>query len=163
MRFKTVHKLATYLMVCSSLAALSQGGQLDTAILLLVLAAVLLSALLPERRRTSTLWQTTWTVGSFLALGLCIVDFFFRDELVMAAVNFLLFLLCNKLFNRKSGRDYLQLYVITFMMVVAGSVLNIGLSFAIWFVIYVVSATWSLILFHLRRAGHVHDEPGHPL
>ena len=42
--------------------------------------------------------------------------------LYLSEDNFLLFLLVNKLFNRRSGRDYLQLYVVTFMMVVAGSV-----------------------------------------
>ncbi|MFH2005355.1 MAG: DUF3488 and transglutaminase-like domain-containing protein [bacterium] len=151
MRFRNVHKVATYLMVTASLGALAFGGNLNGGITLLVLVAVVISAVLPERRTSSVLWQTVWTVSTFVALGLCIVEFLLQNELVLATVNFLLFLLVNKLFNRRSGRDYLQLYVVTFMMVVAGSVLNIGLSFAAWFVLYIVATTWSLILFHLRR------------
>ena len=151
MKFRAVHKLATYLMVISSLGALTFGGNLGGPVLLLVVASVIVSALLPERRTPGTLWQAVWTGGTFVALGLCIVEFMLRNELVISTVNFLLFLLINKLFNRRTGRDYLQLYVITFMMIVAGSVLNIGLSYALWFVIYVISTTWALILFHLRR------------
>lgn len=151
MRFRTVHKVATYLMVCASLGALAFGGNLSTPVLAIVLLAVAISVFLPERRDASVLWQTAWTVSTFVALGLCIVEFLLRSELVLSTVNFLLFLLVNKLYNRRTGRDYLQLYVVTFMMVVAGSVLNIGLSFALWFVVYIVATTWSLILFHLRR------------
>lgn len=151
MRFRTVHKVATYLMVCASLGALSFGGNLSTPVLVIVLLATVISMFLPERREASVLWQTAWTVSTFVALGLCIVEFLLRSELVLSTVNFLLFLLINKLYNRRTGRDYLQLYVVTFMMVVAGSVLNIGLSFALWFVLYIVATTWSLILFHLRR------------
>ncbi len=151
MRFRTVHKMASYLMVGASLGALALGNNLSTPILAVVLFAILLSAFLPERREASVLWQTAWTVSTFVALGLCIVEFLLRSELVLSTVNFLLFLLVNKLFNRRTGRDYLQLYVVTFMMVVAGSVLNIGLSFALLFMVYIVATTWSLILFHLRR------------
>jgi hypothetical protein len=143
--------MATYLMVAASLGALAFGENLSTPILAVVLLAILISIFLPERRETSMLWQTVWTMSTFVALGLCIVEFLLRNELVLSTVNFLLFLLINKLYNRRTGRDYLQLYVVTFMMVVAGSVLNIGISFALWFVLYIVATTWSLILFHLRR------------
>jgi protein-glutamine gamma-glutamyltransferase len=151
MKFRTVHKMATYLMVCASLGALALGNNLSTPVLAVVLLATMISVFLPERREASMLWQTAWTVSTFVALGLCIVEFLLRSELVLSTVNFLLFLLVNKLYNRRTGRDYLQLYVVTFMMVVAGSVLNIGISFALLFMVYIVATTWSLILFHLRR------------
>lgn len=151
MSFRAVHRLSTYLMVLAALGALSFGGNLDGLVLVIVLVAMALSAVIPEERTQSALWQSTWTVATFAALGLCVLEFFLRSELVLATVNFLLFLLVNKLFNRKTGRDYLHLYVITLMMVIAASVLNIGISFALWLTLYIVATTWSLILFHLRR------------
>jgi protein-glutamine gamma-glutamyltransferase len=116
-----------------------------------VAVATLVSVLLPERRPAGPATQLLWTLATLAALALCALEFMLRDELMLATVNFLLFLLVNKLYNRRSSRDDLQLYAVTFMMLVAGSVLNLGLSFAACFVVYVVSTTWGLILFHLRR------------
>lgn len=151
MRFRHAHEGASYLMVLSSLGALALGGHLEAPVLGLVLVAVTLSPwrLSPATERSG--WHLGWTISTLTVLGLCLLELLLRGDLVEATVNFLLFLLVNKLYNRRAGRDYLQLYVITFMMVVAGSVLNAGLSFAICFVVYVVATTWALSMFHLRR------------
>jgi hypothetical protein len=151
MRFLAVHRLATTLMVLAAFGALALGGQLDRVVVVLVLLALGASVLLPERHQPGRVAQVLWTVATFVALALCVLEFTLRDELMLATVNFLLFLLVNKLFNRRSSRDDLQLYAVTFMMLVAGSVLNVGLSYAVCFVVYVIATTWALILFHLRR------------
>ena len=49
------------------------------------------------------------------------------------------------------SRDYLQAYVVSFLMLVAGAALNSDLAYAGCFLAYVVFATWTLTLFHLRR------------
>ena len=41
----------------------------------------------------------------------------------LAGVRFLCFLLVNKLWNRRASRDYLQAYVVSFLMLVAGAAL----------------------------------------
>ncbi|MDY0000059.1 MAG: DUF3488 and transglutaminase-like domain-containing protein [Polyangia bacterium] len=151
MKFRTVHMLASYLMVATALGALAFGGNLDGPVLIIVVLAVALSLFIPEYRQQGAIWHSTWTVATVAALGLCVLQFILRDELVVSTVSFLLFLLVNKLFNRRTVRDYLQLYVLTFMMVVAGSVLNVGISYAVFFVLYTISITWALIMFHLRR------------
>src|SRR5207248_11474866 len=42
-------------------------------------------------------------------------------------------------------------YVVSFLMLVAGAALSSELSYAACFLAYVVFATWTLTLFHLRR------------
>src|SRR5262249_21219462 len=71
--------------------------------------------------------------------------------LLASGVNLLVFLLVNKLFNRRTSKDYLQLYVISFLLLVAATTLNTDFSYAICFLAYTVFATWALTLFHLRR------------
>src|SRR5258706_154177 len=72
-------------------------------------------------------------------------------EALSAGLRFLCFLLLNKLCIRRASRDYLQAYVVSFLMLVAGAALSSDLSYAGCFLAYVVFATWTLTLFHLRR------------
>jgi transglutaminase-like putative cysteine protease len=55
------------------------------------------------------------------------------------------------LFHRRSNRDYLQLYILSVLVVLAGAWLAQTVLFVVGFAIYVVLATWTLILFHLRH------------
>ena len=66
-------------------------------------------------------------------------------------LNLVLFLLVYKLFHRRSNRDYLQLYILSFLVVLAGAWLAQTVMFVVGFATYVVLATWTLILFHLRH------------
>ncbi|MCA9546148.1 MAG: DUF3488 domain-containing protein, partial [Myxococcales bacterium] len=49
------------------------------------------------------------------------------------------------------SRDYLQLYVLSFLQMTAATVINTDLTYGALFLAYVVFSTWTLILFHLRR------------
>src|SRR6185295_16626635 len=66
-------------------------------------------------------------------------------------LNLVLFLLVYRLFHRRSNRDYLQLYILSFLVVLAGAWLAQTVLFVVGFAVYVVLATWTLILFHLRH------------
>ncbi|HEY0715407.1 MAG TPA: DUF3488 and transglutaminase-like domain-containing protein, partial [Polyangia bacterium] len=66
-------------------------------------------------------------------------------------LNVALFLLGYKLFHRRSNRDYLWIYVLSFVLVLVAAWLAQTVFFVVGFVAYVVLATWTLILFHLRR------------
>ncbi|HWN66176.1 MAG TPA: transglutaminaseTgpA domain-containing protein, partial [Haliangium sp.] len=72
-------------------------------------------------------------------------------DFLIVGVEYLIFLLIAKLYNRAACRDYLHIYVLTFLMLVAGTVLNPEITYGVFFLGYVVSTTWALILFHLRR------------
>ena len=65
--------------------------------------------------------------------------------------QFLMWLAVAKAFNRKAARDWQQLYLLSFLMLVAGSVLNADLTYGACFLGFVISSTWALTLFHLRR------------
>jgi transglutaminase-like putative cysteine protease len=153
LRFSAIHKATSYLMVAAAFASIALSGELRPAVVALTLAAGLAS-LMAEPSRLPWLserwWQIGWSGATLCAFALTVAGAL-RGEPLAAGVLFLCFLLVNKLWNRRSSRDYLQAYVISFLMLTAGTVLNTGLTYAACFFAYVITATWTLTLFHLRR------------
>lgn len=153
MRFSAIHKATSYLMVAAAFATLALSRELSPLTVAATLGLGALSyvfepAKVPLLRARA--WTTTWNVLTLAVFAWTLFEAI-RGELLGSGIRFLCFLLVNKLWNRKSSRDYLQAYVISFLMLVAGAALNSDLAYAGCFLAYVVFATWTLTLFHLRR------------
>jgi hypothetical protein len=56
-----------------------------------------------------------------------------------------------KLWQRRGNRDYLQVFVLSFVVMLAAAWLATSAIFVVGFAFYVLLATWTLVLFHLRR------------
>ncbi len=100
--------------------------------------------------RSLSRWTLVWNVLTVLVFAACVANAV-RGELLPAGVDLICFLLVNKLMNRTKSRDYQHAYVLSFLMLVAGAALSSDLTYALCFLFYVVFATWTLTLFHLRR------------
>jgi transglutaminase-like putative cysteine protease len=140
-------------MIVSAFAALALSRELSFATVGLTVLGGGVSFLFEPSRHAflrERWWTTVWNIAMLAALGWSVVDAL-RGELLYAGVRFLCFLIVNKLWNRRASRDYLQAYVVSFLMLVAGAALSSDLGYAGCFVAYVVFATWTLTLFHLRR------------
>lgn len=151
MRFLVLHQLVSYLLVSSAILALALSEELAPAILVVTLAALPASWFVTPR--PGGRWgPRLWTIATLAFLIYSLLDVLLGDAALLGSgVQFLLFLIVNKLFNRRQSRDYLQLYVLSFVALVAAAALNTDLSFAFCFLLYVIFATWSLVLLHLRR------------
>jgi protein-glutamine gamma-glutamyltransferase len=151
-RFSSLHKVTTYLMVCSAAASLWLSPDVSMLAVLLSAAGILLSFFFePSPRTSSGRVQAAWNIATLAFLLYLIAEVLQGESPLLGGVLFLLFVLVNKLFNRHSSRDYRQIYVVSFLILVAATTLNTDLSYALCFVAYVVFATWTLTLFHLRR------------
>jgi protein-glutamine gamma-glutamyltransferase len=153
MRFSAIHKVASYLMVSSAFAALALSRELSPLVVALTIAAVFSSFFVEPPQHAwlrGRVWTGVWNGATLVAFSWTILDAL-RGEALFSGVRFLCFLLVNKLFNRRASRDYLQAYVVSFLMLVAGAALSSDLAYAACFLGYVVFATWTLTLFHLRR------------
>ena len=73
------------------------------------------------------------------------------DPDLTPVLNLVMFLLAYKLFHRRANRDFLHVYILSFLIVLAAAAMAQSFLFAFAFALYVVLATWTLILFHLRR------------
>jgi hypothetical protein len=149
-RFWAVHKLATYLVAATALIAVSMSGELDVPTVILATLGLFASWWVePPRVRIDRLLPL-FTVMAFAAFGIAVLGAL-AGEFLLSGERFLVHLLVIKLLSRRAARDYQQIYVLSFLLVAGASAINVGLSFALCFLAFVIFATWALILFHLRR------------
>lgn len=151
MRFAYAHKLSTYLVVLCAFFALCLSGELSQIAVLVAFAGIVASWFWEPPRIRFERFTIPWTIVSLLILAYTLFSAFSGGDVLLIGGEFLLYLLIAKLFNRRTCKDYLHIYVITFLMLVAGTVLNSEFTYGVFFLGYVVAATWALILFHLRR------------
>ena len=151
MRFAVAHKVASYLMVgCAYFALIAGGG---VAPLFAIGGGVGLIASWwwePPLVRIER-WSLWWTIGSLIALVYSVLTAVVSADFLEVGAQFLIWLIVAKAFNRRSARDWQQMYLLAFLMLVAGSVLNPDLTYGLCFLGFVIASTWALTLFHLRR------------
>jgi transglutaminase-like putative cysteine protease len=151
MRFSLTHKTCSYLMVLAAFAAVVLSNALEPWVALAALVGLLTSWFAEPPRFAVGRYTTAWNIAALLVLVYLVVRIVQGSEVIIAGVGFLLFVLINKLFNRRSSKDYQQAYVVSFLLMIATTTLNTGLSYAVCFVLYTIFGTWSLVLLHLRR------------
>ncbi len=151
MRFAVAHKVATYLMVGCAYVALIAGGGLAPLIALGGLVGLVASWWWEPPLVRLERWTLWWTIGSLLALVYSLVAAVLSADFLGVGAQFLVWLIVAKAFNRRSARDWQQMYLLAFLMLIAGSVLNPDLTYGLCFLGFVIASTWALTLFHLRR------------
>ncbi|MFL5307250.1 MAG: DUF3488 and DUF4129 domain-containing transglutaminase family protein [Polyangia bacterium] len=156
MRFQAAHKLVTYLLVLSSLGALATTHALSptSATAFLVVAAVSFFVDAGGKAAAAVDHGARFVRAATGALLAAIVWRIWRrmpDADLGPAFDLILALVAYKLLFRRSHRDYVQIYALTFLLVLVASTVTATFIFVAAFAVYVVLATWALILFHLRR------------
>nr|MBA3538935.1 DUF3488 domain-containing protein [Deltaproteobacteria bacterium] len=151
MRFAVAHKTATYLMVGFALLAMVGGGGVAPVFALGGFAAFLISWWWEPPLIKFEKWAWVWTVLSVFALAYSLLTGIVTGDFLGVGAQFLVWLVVVKSYNRRAARDWQQLYLLAFLMLVAGSVLNPDLTFGLCFLGFVISSTWALTMFHLRR------------
>jgi transglutaminase-like putative cysteine protease len=96
-------------------------------------------------------WSWIWTTASVFALVYSVLTAVVTGDFLGVGAQFLVWLVVAKAYNRRAARDWQQMYLLAFLMLVAGSVLNADLTYGMCFLGFVIAATWALTLFHLRR------------
>jgi protein-glutamine gamma-glutamyltransferase len=156
MRFRVAHKAATFLLAATALFTLASASVLSPVTLVLVVLGVGLAWHSDPGTRLGT-WIDRATpllnivVLAFLAFAVFQVGRSFPDVDLTPFLGFILFLLVVKLCQRRSNRDYLQVFIMSFLVMLAAAWMATSVVFMVGFGLYVVLTTWTLILFHLRR------------
>jgi len=155
-RFRLVHKLATFLLAGTAVFTLATSSVLSSVTLLLVVLFSALSWHADPDTRLGALVARATLAFNVMTLVLLAVSVFqvarsFPEVDLLPFLDFVLFLLVLKLFQRRSNRDYLQVYILSFLLMLAAAWLATSVVFVVGFGIYVLLATWTLMLFHLRR------------
>ena len=152
MRFALIHKASSYLMIAAGFAAAFFGGEVHPAVGAGFLLALAVSWVWEPPRVDRDSLVRYWNVATVAAFAWALADTFVRDgDVVRNGFLFLTFLQANKVFNRRTSKDYLHAYVLSFLMLTLATTMNTELNYSLWFILYLVFTTWSLILFHLKR------------
>jgi hypothetical protein len=95
-----------------------------------------------------TLWNVL-LIGSFviLLIDLTVVS----QDLLPAGIHFLVVLLDIKLLTLQQRRDYRHLYAISLMAILAAAALTTDAWYVPVFLLYLLAAVWTLLLYHLTQ------------
>jgi protein-glutamine gamma-glutamyltransferase len=151
MRFAAAHKAATYLLVAFAYLAMIAGGGVSPLIALAGLLGLVGSWWWEPPLIRFERWSWVWTVASLFGLVYCVLTSIVTGDFLGVGAQFLVWLVVAKAYNRRAARGWQQIYLLSFLMLVAGSVLDPDLTYGLCFLGYVIAATWALTLFHLRR------------
>ncbi|MEE2755870.1 MAG: transglutaminaseTgpA domain-containing protein [Myxococcota bacterium] len=151
LRFRIVHKSSTYLLILTSMAALLWPGEWSAATISVLVLMTCLSWFWEPTKFPVKRLNFLWNLATILMLIKVVMEIVAGGGVLMNAMDFILFLGINKLFNRSSNQDYQQLYIVSLLQMIAATTVNTDPSFGLLFFVYVVAVTWTLILFHLRR------------
>ena len=156
MPFAELFKLTIYLLVLDAFGALYLTSILDWPSQLGVLVAIGGSWWADAIRARFPNYRRLWDVLTGIFLGYAVLDFLFLAESFMAGViHLLLFLEIYKLYNTRSHRDLLDIFILTFLQLVGASTLTVSFGFLLIFSLYMILGTWGVILFHLKRETDV--------
>jgi transglutaminase-like putative cysteine protease len=156
MRFQFTHKLTTYLLVLAALSTLLAANLVTAGVALAAIALGALSWFVDPGTRVFGIIERAApalrvVVSAFFAVNAYRVWKRLPEPDLTPIVNLVVFLTVYKLLQRAANRDYLHVYVLAFLMVLAGAAFAQSFLFVPAFVAYVILTTWSLILLHLRR------------
>ncbi|HKY72825.1 MAG TPA: DUF3488 domain-containing protein, partial [Nitrospira sp.] len=137
--------------VVGLLLARSIPAWLAIVTLLVLITSTLQLTGWPARHRFApTLTPRMWNGLLLGAFGIFLVDLTaLSRDMLPAGIHFLVILLNVKLMTLQERRDYRHLYAISLMAVLAAAALTTDLWYVSVFVLYLVAAVWSLLLYHL--------------
>ncbi len=152
MTFPLLFKLTLYLLVLDALGALYLTDIVSGPALAAVFLVAAASWWTEEIRARIPHYRQLWDVVTAVFAGYTVLDLFLlADSFIAAVIHLLLFLLVYKLYNARSHRDLLDIFVLSFLQLVAASTLTSSFGFLLAFCGYMILGIWGLTLFHLKR------------
>lgn len=154
MRFAATHKVVSYLMVTTAFLMLALTGELPALLVLLTACGLVASFFFDPQVYPFMQGRTYRYIWYAVLCGLSLwllPDPAHGESIWDSGTRLLCLFLVAKLWQRRGNGDYLQAYVLSFLMLLAASLLGSSVLFAVCLLLYVVFATWTLTLFHLRR------------
>lgn len=151
MKFRTSFILSVHLMALASFQALIQTHELPQIFSFFIMAMISVSFIYNLKYKNFH-FSKTWVNGVIVCAGILFFSewVFWSKSLLMASTHFLNILLIIKLFTLNRAKDYIQLFLVSFLQVLAASAMSIHISFAVSLLLYLMMATWGMILYQMK-------------
>jgi len=125
----------------------------------LVVPATVLAAggmVYPKRFARALLPERAMTALGLAALSFSMLDFFYiGGSLAVAGADLLVILVALKLLSLRADKDYVQLFTVSFFLLLASTALSTEIYFLAAFVTFFVSLTWALMFRNMKGEGAV--------
>ena len=158
--------LSSAILTLTGLISVALTDQLNPLIVMLgmvcIAATLLLSSLGIGPQISKMIPRSVWNAYIILVFIVMLIDIsWISGSLLISILHLSIFLMINKLFNLSTRKDYIQLFLLSLLQFLAASAMTSQLFFGFAVVIYLISATWALILLHLKY--RISDNPpSHP-
>jgi len=151
MKFDRLHRLVTLAVVWIGFIALFMSGEFRAAVVIPSLAIPLGGVFFWKALRRRNSGRYAGVVALLAGIGAGYMAYITTDYLLWA-ITFAVFLACLKsLYLRVSG-DFMQMYALSFLSVMAAAVVNPGLSFGVTMLPYVVLLVFGLVMNNMRQS-----------
>ncbi len=159
MPFEQALRFASIWLASTSFIGLTLGAGLPEWLAALTGAALIVALLRnaggksAKRLARYTLMSTTgWNLLVIVGfLGFWVDMLWISGELLPAGIHFLMILMIIKLFNLRLRRDYLHLYAVSLIAILASGSLTTELWYLPIFLLYLLAGVWTLLLFQLTK------------
>lgn len=101
-----------------------------------------------------------WTAALIASLGALVAWSLTDGNWLLHALEFALLMTVSRFFQRRFAKDYLQLYALSFILLLVAAVVHPGPAFAVCFLAYAILTMWGLTLLHLVREIEVQTRTG---
>jgi protein-glutamine gamma-glutamyltransferase len=165
--FEQAFKLSSLLLAATAFSGLlfarsvpSGLAWLTSIILIIALLQAWKPSLVPKFPAAITDSPILWNGLVIGAFALFLLDLTaLSRELLPAGIHFLVMLQGIKLFTLHQRRDYRHLYAISLMAIVASAALTTEVWYVPIFLFYLLTAVWTLLLYHLTSEAVHHPPP----
>ena len=170
MRFDQALRLTSLLLAAASFIGLALGaslpGWLAVATGTTLIWMLSRNIRVPSTARLSSdppLSSATWNILVIIGfVGFWVDIFWISGELLQAGIHFLMVLMVIKLCTLRVRRDYLHLYAISLVAIVASGSLTTDLWYLPVFLVYLMAGVWTLLLFQLTKHRDAVEQPTRP-
>ena len=154
MTFAAHHKLASYSMVASALLAVALTGAAGPLAVIALLCVLLGSWFLDTARLLKAWPRHLSLIIAAAATAAAFYDYrLFTHSYPAAAIHLLLALSALKLITLKTNRDYIQLYFLSFGLLLGASLATVRIIFLIPCMLFVTAAVVTLVLFEIKQSS----------
>ena len=151
MRFGIVHRVMTDTLAVLGLLSLLTSGELNRSVAILILIALALALVVPERIQDKPLYRRLGIAAPLVLLAVQSARLLGGESLLGCAIEFAAGLQVLRLATRRGAAHDQQVIVLALLHLIAGTVLGSGLTYGLCFLGFLVVTPGALVLSHLRR------------
>lgn len=145
--FSSLWRNTTFLLALSTFASLLITRELDPVTIVLFPSLLLLAWFFDTPPRFWRPWMG-WVITAGVILVLARLAYF---EYFRTLLRLLLFLVLYKCFTLRTSRDYIQVQILCFFVLVATAVITVTFLFSFVFPVYLFLAVLALVLYSIGR------------